>query len=83
MRYTVVWVPAAQNRLADLWVQALDRAAVSAASDEIDRLLRDDPDQKGQPLGRNRGLTVAPLSVLFTVSPDDRLVEVVQVDRVP
>ncbi len=37
MKYTVVWVLAALMELATIWTDAEDRAAVAAASDEIDR----------------------------------------------
>ena len=43
MRYTVVWLPAAQTELARLWNQASDRGAVASASDPIDRMLHEFP----------------------------------------
>jgi hypothetical protein len=81
MRYTVVWVRAAENRLAELYNQATDKAAVSAASNAIDRQLATDADRKGRPLNGTRFLTVPPLTVVFTVSPDDCLVVVRAIHR--
>ncbi|HEY7152899.1 MAG TPA: hypothetical protein VH575_02970 [Gemmataceae bacterium] len=81
MRYTVVWAPRAENRLADIYNQALDKPAVTAASNEIDRLLANDADRKGRPLNGDRFLTVPPLTVIFVVSPDDCLVQVREVYR--
>jgi hypothetical protein len=81
MRYTVVWAPDAENRLADLYYHAPDKAAVTAASNEIDRVLANDADRKGQPLNGDRFLSIPPLTVVFVVSPDDRLVEVREVYR--
>ena len=83
MRYTVVWAPAAQNALADIWTQTSARKAVADAADEIDRLLRRDPLSRGEEQGTRRRLVVEPLEVLFTVSPDDRLVQVEQVSELP
>jgi hypothetical protein len=82
MRYTVVWSKSARNKLANLWINAPDRTAVTQAADRIDVLLADDPDQQGYPFGDRRVLYVMPLAVIYTVSPDDRLVEVLQVERV-
>ncbi len=36
MRYTVIWTPVALDSLAAIWIQAEDRNAVAAASNEID-----------------------------------------------
>jgi hypothetical protein len=74
MRYTVVSTTDADNHLAAIYNQAPDKAAVTAASNTIDRLLANDPDQKRTPRNGGRFLTVPPLEVVFTVSPDDRLV---------
>lgn len=79
MRYTVTWLPSAIQDLARIWNQAPDRQAVSDASNEIDRVLRNTPLTVGEEEGAFRRLTVEPLEVVYRVSPDDRLVEVVQV----
>jgi hypothetical protein len=81
MRYTVVSTPHAEDRLADIYNNAPDKPAVTAASNEIDRILANDAERKGQPLNGERFLTVPPLTVVFVVSPDDRLVEVREVYR--
>jgi hypothetical protein len=39
MKYTVSWKKAAQARLAELWLESTQQAEVSAAADEIDRVL--------------------------------------------
>jgi len=44
-RFTVVWKPTAQDDLARLWLSAVDRAAVTDASEDIDRVLAWDPDE--------------------------------------
>lgn len=77
MSYTVVWEPVAQNDLADIWVNAPDRAAVSAASNTIDAILRIDPYSNSESRsGATRVLFVPPLAVAFDVSEPDRLVTV-------
>src|SRR5262249_46426250 len=64
MNFTVVWDPAAEQELAELWINAPDRNAVTQAANHIDRTLQTDPEQHGEsrPDGR-RILIVAPLGV--------------------
>ena len=77
MRYTVLWRPSAEQRLAELWVAGPDRAAVAAAANAIDRTLANDPDTKGEARsGSTRILVEDPLAVYFRVSEPDRLVTV-------
>jgi len=67
-RYTVAWVQDAQNQLAEIWIAATDRQAVTDAANEIDRELGGDAASKGVPVSDGlRGLEVAPLRVLFSV----------------
>jgi hypothetical protein len=83
MTFTVVWLPQVQSRLAHIWLHASDRAAVTRASHEIDRLLRLRPLAVGTESGGARHLSVPPLEVGYSVSPDDCLVEVTHVIYVP
>jgi hypothetical protein len=76
MRFTVVWAPVAIDQLADAWAQATDRPAVTRAADEVDRILRTDPDRKGVPFFGDRLLRVPPLRAVFTIHPNDMLVRV-------
>ncbi len=82
MRYTVTWVPTALNKLADLYNNAPDRMAITEAANRIDQLLAVDPDQKGQAFQDNRILFQSPLAVTFAVYPDDRRVDVLEVERI-
>ena len=80
MRYTVVWVPSAEDDLAIIWMDATDRSAVASAADRIDGLLREDPHHQGGPhYGEVLTLTVSPLGIDFEVLEDDRLVKVLTV----
>ena len=84
MSYRVIWPRAARNDLADIWMNSPDRNDVTAASAEIDRLLKDDPLRVGQPMQSSvrRRLTVPPLGVLYEVIEDDKRVLVQAVFRV-
>jgi hypothetical protein len=83
MIYTVGWLPSARDALTNLWLNASDRPAVSAASNAIDRKLRIDADRQGVPIpGGRRLLRVPPLAVAYTVDPGDCKATVLQVVRV-
>jgi len=81
-RYTVVWVESVQSELARIWVDVSNRSAVTAAADEIDRVLATEATAQGAAMSeRLRALFMQPLRVLFTVSDEDRMVEVLRVRR--
>jgi hypothetical protein len=82
MIYTVVYEPAAEAKLADLYNKAADKQAVSDSSNRIDAELRIDPDRKGIPFGRFRAYYDDPLAVLYEVNPGDCMVRVVVVKRI-
>ncbi len=80
MIYTVVWLPAAERELAALWVDPATRPGVTQAANQIDLLLRNDPDRLGESREVDqRVLFVTPLGVLFRIKLQDRLVEVIHV----
>jgi hypothetical protein len=81
MNFTVVYLPSAQDELMELWMTAPDRAEVSRAANRIDQLLRKRPLESSQPFGERRVMFEKPLAVMFSVSIDDCLVTVAQVDR--
>jgi hypothetical protein len=83
MRFTVVYDPDEQNRLIDLWMQAQDQDAFSAAVNQIDRLLGTVPEQCGRPVGLLRILEVPPVAILYHVAPDDCMVRVIGVRTIP
>ncbi len=82
MRYTVTWATWTQSALAKIWMADADQQGIADASDGIDRNLKNDPDRKGVPYGEFYIYEVAPLRVYFKLSPDDRLVRVVYVQRI-
>jgi hypothetical protein len=84
MIYTVTWTTRALQMLADIWNRSKQRNALTAASYQIDNILRDDPDL----VGRHRYDTVrefyfAPLGVEFEVIEPDRQVVVLSVWQIP
>jgi hypothetical protein len=81
IRYTVVWHDDAQDQLADRWINAPDRQAVTAATNSIDKHLEWDAPLKGAAVeGDLRELIVPPLRVLVAVSEPDRLAKIVHVE---
>lgn len=75
MNYTVIWLPRALAELADAWSGAIDRNAVSAASERIDRLLESDPLAVGESRsGANRIVFEPPLAAIFRVDRAARMV---------
>jgi len=79
MKWTVVWLPSALDDLADIWRRSTRRSLISSASDEIDEILKRDPETQGIIQRNKRVLHIRPLSVSFEIIPDDRLVRIVQV----
>jgi hypothetical protein len=83
MKWTVVWRPTAESRLAELWTEAADRDAVARAADQMDARLARDPQTQGESRSETtRLLIIEPLAVLFDISELDRLVAVLKVWRV-
>jgi len=82
VKYTVVFKPAAEEELADIWSNAPDRAAVTVAAHEIEIALQRDPVACGESRGKaTRVLFHPPLVVQYRVSAADRTVLVVEVKR--
>jgi hypothetical protein len=86
-RYTVVWEPEFHADFIRVWIAADStlRAALTCASDWIDRHLVVDPDRQGRPSEFDpacRTILVPDtgehsIVVLYRVRPDDRQVDVV------
>jgi hypothetical protein len=82
MKYTVVWEPAAERKLAELWNAGPDRADITMAADAIDRVLGRDASTQGEARdGNTRILIRSPLAVYFEVREADCLVSVYAVWR--
>jgi plasmid stabilization system protein ParE len=82
MKYTVVWKPAAERHLMEIWMRADDREAVARAADELDAALASNPDRQGE--SREEGVRVtfaAPLGINFEVNAADLHVRVLAIWR--
>jgi len=83
IRYTVVWPKQVLDEVAEIWMNAEDRAGVTATIESIDGELREDASGKGVELSEGlRAITAPPLRVLFAVRQEDRIVEIALVRHV-
>jgi hypothetical protein len=78
MKYTVVWLKAAQNLLAEIWVNASGRQEITDASNAIDKQFAADPFaySESRATDTERILLFPPLGVAFEVSDADCMVKV-------
>lgn len=77
MKFTVAYLPEAEQQLADLWLNATDPTAVTNASGHIDRMLATDPLGVGESrVADLRILIESPLAVVYDVREADSLVKV-------
>jgi hypothetical protein len=82
--FTVDWTPAAEDELADIWLQATDRNAVTAAQAALEKRLEQDPTGYGQ--HHSEGLysiTVPPLHAFYSIDFARQFVQVTDVREVP
>ncbi len=76
-RYHVVWSAHLIEELAKIWLNAPDRAAITAAHAAIDYQLSIDPKIKSSELAEGlRKLIVPPLRVYFEIDENARVVKV-------
>jgi hypothetical protein len=84
MKYTLLWKPEVEGRLAAIRTEAANRRAVADAADATDRALRVRPMAVGESRDAlTRVLVEEPLVVVYEVREADRLVEVLGVRAVP
>lgn len=80
MTWTVVWKPSAEQHLANMWIGAADRQAITDAANQRELFLKYLPDQIGESRdGDRRILIVPPLAVVYKVDDMDRKVTVLAV----
>ncbi len=83
MKYTIVWRPSAVDQLLALWLETSDRQGLTAAADEIDPTLQNDPILRGETLaGSIRILLIEPLQVAYRVLEEDRTVVILSIQRI-
>jgi plasmid stabilization system protein ParE len=77
VNFTIIWSEAAIQDLARIWLQVIDRNAITRASNDIDQLLSRNPQFVGESRIGNQRVTYAdPLGVRFEVVLDDLRVTV-------
>jgi hypothetical protein len=77
MKYTVAWTPEALAELAQVWMDAQDKAGVTAGSSAIDRTLAENPFAPRFELMNGNGTVIhVPLGVDFRVDVADRMVTI-------
>jgi hypothetical protein len=77
MKFTVVYLPSAEEQLAELWLKAEDQEAFAGAANEIERMLASNPLGVGE--SRVASLRIVfepPLAVVYDVREADSLVKV-------
>jgi hypothetical protein len=75
--YTVIWWPPALADLTTLWIDAANRDSITPAANVIDQALGDAPSKRGREIHEGlRKLTVAPLSVQFSIDEQDKRVTI-------
>ena len=82
MVWTVALLPDAENELTELWISSLDREAVTTAADQVDKLLRRDPESAGESRDHGRRiLIIPPLVATYCVLTDDRIVQITNIRK--
>jgi hypothetical protein len=82
MRYSVRWKTNAEQQLAQIWLDAGDRAAITSAASRIDLRLERNPKDEGESRANARRILFEPpLGVRYRVIEDDLRVEVLEIWR--
>lgn len=77
--FQVRWKRLALDFVTELWLDSADRASISDAVKEIDRLLASDPENAGESRSESiRVLFVAPLGVFIEVDEPSKTVHVLR-----
>lgn len=76
-KYTVVWTSDALDRLAEIWMSLDDHEPLNLATEIALWVLATDPEHQGRELREGlRMVTIPSISIFFTISEQDRIVEV-------
>lgn len=83
MKWTVVYQPSANDDLAEIWMNSVDRQAVSDAIDAVEAELARRPLEIGESRAGNMRLIIQPpLLMFYDVVPDDLRVTVWHIRKV-
>lgn len=84
MKFSLQWKHTATDELAEIWMSAdsATRQRITAAANEVDRLLRSDPEEHSESRDADRRVMfVAPLVITFWINAETDSVEVLRVRR--
>ena len=77
MKWTLIYLPQAQDQLANIWLKAADQAIVTRAADLLERQLREDPYSSSIARHDNSRIMIEPpLAAGYDVSEEDCMVTV-------
>lgn len=82
MKWSVTWLPAAEDELADCWLNAIDQSQIASAAYTVDQMLTLVPQEVGESReeGSDRRIVyVRPLGVVYKVFPSTFRVQVQRV----
>lgn len=83
MKYTVIWLPSAEEELAEAWLRASDRERLTEAAERLDRRLQrfgGSDIGESRPSGR-RIIFEPPLGAMFRVNRSERVITVSHIWR--
>jgi hypothetical protein len=82
MRFKVLWHPVARDMLADAWMRSNSeiREQLNEASNQVDRILSEDPLSEGESRPRGRRIVfVPPLGVAYRVDQPANTVYILRI----
>lgn len=83
-RYSVVWSADTMNELAEIWLRASDRRAVTTAQAQMDDQLALGPRSRSTEVAEGLyKLVIAPLRVYFEIDESSRLVKITGISLKP
>ncbi len=84
MTFTVICTNDAENQLANLWLLAADRAAVTAADHRIEQEFAANPRRSGTEVSEGLWrIDLHPLRAQYEIDDDNRLVRITAIGHLP
>lgn len=80
MKWTVVWLKEAEEKLANAWLNSTEKVAIAEASNRIEGLLRLSPEKCGTKYDQHLRLLIChPLAIIFSIDEPNRIVRILGV----
>ena len=85
MRYSVAWLPQAEQDLSELWMAAPHKAQFAEVVDQLEIRLSQNPQAVGESRDsmNHRVAIEPPVGILFDLFPGDRLVQITHIGWLP